>query len=283
MNTWHVSEHELTDYLSGTAGAVLTASVETHVLGCAQCRGSLAAAGGGAARPDTERRWAALVEQIDRPPSPRWSRWARWSGAHPSLVTRASVSSPPLLAAWLSALALVLLLPVLPVVLAGQEATTALLAVAPLAPMAAVVLAYRRATDPAGELALATPLAGFRLVATRAVLVAVAAAPAGVLLGLALGLPAYVAFGWLLPGLALSALVLVAGTILLDPTVVAGVLGGAWALAVTLPSLSPRGSSDLVADVVTSSGTQLLTLAVAVAALALAFARRDHVTYRRTA
>ena len=33
MNTWHVSEHELTAYLSGTAGAVLTASVETHVLG----------------------------------------------------------------------------------------------------------------------------------------------------------------------------------------------------------------------------------------------------------
>ena len=280
MNTWHVSEHELTAYLSGTAGAVLTASVETHVLGCAQCRGSLAAADGGAARPDTERRWAALVEQIDRPSSPRL---VRWSGAHPSLVTRASVSSPPLLAAWLTALALVLLLPVLPVVLAGREATTALLAVAPLAPMAAVVLAYRRATDPAGELALATPVAGFRLVATRALLVAVAAAPAGVLLGLALGLPTYVAFGWLLPGLALSALVLVAGTILLDPTVVAGVLGGAWALAVTLPSLSPRGSSDLVADVVTSSGTQLLTLAVAVAALALAFARRDHVTYRRTA
>ncbi len=280
MNTWHVSDHDLAAYLSGTAGAVLTASVEAHVLGCAQCRGALAAADGGAARPDTERRWAALVEQIDRPSSPRL---ARWSGAHPSLVTRASVSSRPLLAAWLSALALVLLLPVLPVVLAGREATTALLAVAPLAPMAAVVLAYRRATDPAGELALATPLAGFRLVATRALLVAVAAAPAGVLVGLALDLPTYVAFGWLLPGLALSALVLVAGTILPDPSVVAGVLGGAWALAVTLPSLSPRGSSDLVADVVTSSGTQLLALAVAVAALALAFARRDHVTYRRTA
>ena len=57
----------------------------------------------------------------------------------------------------------------------------------------------------------------------------------------------------------------------------------AVALAVTLPSLSSRGSPDLVTHVVTSSGTQLLTLAVAVAALALAFARRDHVTYRRTA
>jgi hypothetical protein len=104
-----------------------------------------------------------------------------------------------------------------------------------------------------------------------------------VLVALALGLPTYVAFGWLLPGLALSAMVLVAGTVLPDPAVAAAALGGAWALAVTLPSLSPRGSSDLVAAAVTSPGAQLLALAVAVAALALAFARRDHVTYRRTA
>jgi hypothetical protein len=220
------------------------------------------------------------VEQIDRPPT---SRLVRWPGTHSSLVPRASLSSRPLLAAWLSALALVLLLPVLPVLLAGRDATTALLAVAPLAPTAAVVLAYRRSTDPAGELALATPLAGFRLVATRALLVSVAAVPAGVLVALALGLPTYVAFGWLLPGLALSALVLVAGTVLPDPAVAAAALGGAWALAVTLPSLSPRGSSDLVAAAVTSPGAQLLALAVAVAALTLAFARRDHVTYRRTA
>jgi hypothetical protein len=280
VNTWHVSDDDLAAYLSGRAVAVLTASVEAHVLGCAECRGALATAGAGSARSDTERRWAALVERIDRP---RTSRLARWSGAHPSLLTRASVSSRPLLAAWLTALAVVLLLPVVPVLLAGREATTALLAVAPLAPMAAVVLAYRPATDPAGELAVATPLAGFRLVATRALLVALAAAPAGVLVALALGLPAYVALGWLLPGLALSAVVLVAGTVLPDPTVAAAGLGAAWALAVTLPSLSPGGSSDLVADIVTSPGTQLLALAVSVAGLALAIARRDHVTYRRTA
>jgi hypothetical protein len=280
VNSWHVSGPDLAAYLSGTGGPVLDASVEAHVIACARCRGTVAVAGGATARADSERRWAALVEQIDRPAG---SALARWTGAHVSLVARASVSSRPLLAAWLSALVLVLLLPVLPVVLAGREATTALLAVAPLAPVAAVVLAYRRSTDPAGELALATPLAGFRLVATRALLVAVAAAPAGVLLGLALDLPAYVAFGWLLPGLALSALVLVAGTMRLDPTVAAAVLGGGWAAGVALTSLSHRGSPALVAELVTSSGTQLLTLAVALAAFALAFARRDHVTYRRTA
>ena len=280
MNSWHVSEHDLATYLDRAAGPVLTASVETHVLGCATCRRTLATAGGTATRAETERRWATLAERIDRPTR---ATLVRRSGARAALVTRASLSSRPLLAAWLSALVLVLLLPVLPVVLAGREATTVLLAVAPLAPVAAVVLAYRRATDPAGELALATPLAGFRLVATRALLVAVVAVPAGVLVGLALDLPSYVVFGWLLPGLALSALVLVAGTMRLDPAVVAAVLGGAWAAGVTLTALSPRGSPGLVTDLVTSSDTQLLTLAVAAGAFALAYARRDHVTYRRTA
>jgi hypothetical protein len=280
VNTWHVSDDDLAAYLSGTAVAVLAASVEAHVLGCAECRGALAAAGAGRAHADTERRWVALVERIDRP-SP--SHLARWSGPHPSPVIRASVSSRPLLAAWLTALAVVLLLPVVPVLLAGREATTALLAAAPLAPMAAVVLAYRRSSDPAGELALGTPLAGFRLVATRALLVAVAAAPAGVLVALALGLSPYVAVGWLLPGFALSVMVLVAGTVLSDPAAAAGCLGAAWALAVTVPSLSPGGSSDLVVAVVTSPVTQSLALAVALAGLALAVARRDHVTYRRTA
>lgn len=280
MNTWHVSAHDLAGYLAGTAAPVLVASVEAHLLACATCRGTLAVAGGVEARADTERRWAALEQRMDRP-----SRFApaRRAGSRAALVVRASASSRPLLAAWASALVLVLLLPVLPVLLAGRQATTVLLAVAPLAPMVAVVLAYRRASDPAGELALATPLAGFRLVATRAVLVAAAAVPAGVLVGLALDLPSYVVFGWLLPGLALSALVLVAGTVLLDPAVAAAMLGGAWAAGVALTALSPRGSPALVADLVTSSGTQLVALTLAVAALALAFARRDHVTYRRTA
>ena len=276
VNAWHVSDPDLVAYLSGTAGTVLTASVESHLLGCAGCRGSLATARGAAGRADTDRRWTALVERIDRPQH-------SWSRVRPALLTRASVSSPPLLAAWLSAVVAVLVLPVLPVVLAGRDATTALLAVAPLAPLGAVALAYRRGSDPAGELALATPLAGFRLVAVRALLVALAAAPVGVLAAFALGLPSYVAFGWLLPGLALCSLVLLGGTVLRDPTVLAGALGAGWAVVVTLPALRSRGTSDLVADAVASSGVQLLTLTIAVAALALAYARRDHVTYRRTA
>jgi hypothetical protein len=277
VNAWHVSDHDLAAYLSGTAGTVLTASVESHLLGCTGCRGSLAAARGVGGRADTERRWTALAERIDR----QQQSWT--SRVRPTLVVRASVSSPPLFVAWLSAVVAVLVLPVLPVVLTGRDAATALLAVAPLAPLGAVALAYRRGSEPAGELALAAPLAGFRLVAVRSLLVALVAAPVGVLAAFALGLPSYAAFGWLLPGLALCSLVLLGGTVLRDPSVLAGVLGTGWALAVTLPALRSRGTSDLVADALASSGVQLLTLTIAVAALALAWARRDHVTYRRTA
>jgi hypothetical protein len=280
VNAWHLSNPDLAAYAAGSAGTVLTASVETHLVGCGECRAALTAAGGATTRANTEQRWAALVEELDRPVPGVLDRVTRpWR----PLLSRASVSSRPLLVAWLAAMGLLLGLPVLPVLVIGTGAATVLLAVAPLAPMIAVVLAYHQATDPAGELALATPVAGFRLVATRALAVALAAAPVGVVEALVLGLPSYVAFGWLLPGLALSALVLAAGTIRLDPAVAAGVLGGAWALAIALPTVSRLTSSDLVAQVVASPDAQLLTLAVAVTALALAFARRDHVTYRRTA
>ena len=94
-------------------------------------------------------------------------------------VTRPSLSTRPLLIAWVAAVGLLLILPPLPLLVGVAGGTTLLLAAAPLAPMIAVVLAYRQATDPAGELALATPMAGFRLVASGAV--AIVAMKIGVL------------------------------------------------------------------------------------------------------
>ena len=84
-------------------------------------------------------------------------------------------------------------------------------------------------------MALAAPVAGLRIVSGRALLVAIGAAPVGIAAALLLGLPLQVALGWLLPGLALSTLVLLAGTTRVDPALVAGVLGAAWAVAVARP------------------------------------------------
>ena len=158
------------------------------------------------------------------------------------------------------------------------------MALAPVAPLAAVALTYGRHAEPAGELALATPTAGLRVVAARAVLVALPAVPVGVGVALLLGLPTPVAFGWLLPG---AALAVAGGPGRHDP---AGSLGrrrvpgrrsGPW------PSRGPPRRAGVPADVVThlvaSAPIQLTALVVALAAIALTIARRDTVAYRRTA
>ena len=273
MSTWHATTEELVAYRDGSGDSVLASSIEAHLLACPHCRGVLAEHADG--RSDTERRWADLTARMDSP-SP-----AGWFAATRSRVTRPSLATRPLVAAWLLAMGLLVTLPLLPLLVVGSGGTTVLLAAAPLAPMIAVVLAYRQTTDPAGEMALATPMAGLRLVATRAVAVALTATPVGVGAALLLDLPAYVAFGWLLPGLALATLVLMAATLRVDPAATAALLGATWAVAIVLPTVFRRASADLVAQAVASPGPQLLALAVALVALGLAFTRRDHLAYRR--
>ena len=110
-----------------------------------------------------------------------------------------------------------------------------LLVLAPLAPMAAVTLAYREWADPAGEISLATPSAGLKLVALRALVVSLAALPLAFLVLLAVDtwagdVPMRLGAAWCLPGLALAALVLLAGTTRLDPFHVAIGISAAWAV-----------------------------------------------------
>jgi hypothetical protein len=146
-----------------------------------------------------------------------------------------------------------------------------------------VALAYRSAADPSGEIALATPMAGLRMVAARGLLVASVAAPLGVLPAVLLDVPLHLAAAWLLPGLALSSLVLLAGTTRFDPATVVAVLGTAWALAVATPGATRRMTAHAVAEQVASSETQVTAVAVVVVALALTFQRRQHISYRRSA
>ncbi|MET1058536.1 MAG: hypothetical protein ABWX84_03000 [Nocardioides sp.] len=274
MTTWHAHPNDLAAYVAGADDPVLAASVETHLLRCADCRTALASAAGtastaqgGPERSDTERRWDSLAAVVDTPRS--------------APLARLGVSTRPLRAAWLLAAFLVLLVPVVLAFATGRPGLpTVLLALAPIAPSLAVVVAYRTSADPAGEMALAVPVAGLRIVSARALLVALAAAPLGVAAALALQLPLAVALGWLLPGLALSSLVLLAGTTRLDPAVVAGGLGILWALAVGTPAASRRASVDAVVDTVAGAPVQLLALAIAVSAIALTVSRREQIAYR---
>ena len=284
MNThrteWHVGDDDLAGYESGALAPVLATSVETHLMGCEGCRERLART---APSQDVEDAWLTLADAIDRPSA---GPLGRFSGRHDLL--RSSIATPTMLAAALVGVALVVVVPLVAAVVAGDAAQVALLVVGPLAPVAAAGLAYRDWSDPAGEISLATPSAGLPLVAKRALLVAVGArVAAGVTLlvvGTRIDAPTTLFFSWVLPGLALTALVLLAGTTRVDPLRVSVGIGLGWAVAVVGGSTARRAlRPEAVLEVLASPALQTAALTVAVIALFVTVARRDLVSYRRTA
>ena len=171
-----------------------------------------------------------LADSIDRPsPTPL----GRLTGGH--WFVRSVIATPAMVQAALAALVLVGLVPLAAAMTAGDAGLVVLLVLAPLAPMAAVALAYRDWADPAGEISLATPSAGLKLVALRALVVSLAALPFAFLVLIAVDtwagdVPLRLGSAWCLPGLALAALVLLAGTTRLDPLHVAVGISAAWAV-----------------------------------------------------
>ena len=161
---------------------------------------------------------------------------------------------------------------------------------APLAPVAAVAIAYRGWSDPAGEICLATPTAGLRLVAMRALVVSLAALPLAFARSagrrhLDQAVPMRLAVAWCLPGLALAALVLLAGTTRIDPLHVALAverrLGGSRSLAAATVRRTLR--PEIFIDILASPAFQAAALVVALRRCLLTVARRDAVAYRRVA
>ena len=270
---WHADDHDLAAYVAGGTPPVLAASLESHLAGCPACRARLAALADPA---DRERAWARLADAVDRPSRHHW-------------VLRPAVATPAMLQAALAAVLLVGLVPLLTAAALGDAGLVALLVLAPLAPMAAVVLAYRDVSDPTGEMSLATPAAGLRLVALRSLLVAAVALPLAFLVLLAVDLwiedvPVRLALAWCLPGLALAAVTLLAGTTRVDPLNVALAAAGGWALLVgTVVTVHRTLRPEAFADLVAGPAVQAAALAVTAAAVLLTVVRRDTVAYRRTA
>ena len=77
---------------------------------------------------------------------------------------------------------------------------------------------------------------------------------------------------------------MLAGTTRLDPLRVALGLGLTWAVAVVVGGWAPRSlRPEAVLDVLDSPALQTAALAVVIVAIFLTVARRDLVSYRRTA
>ncbi|MGH9002662.1 MAG: hypothetical protein ACRDYV_05995, partial [Acidimicrobiia bacterium] len=208
------------------------------------------------------------ADEVDRPgPLARMDR----------VWVRSSFGSPPLVAAAVVALFLVLAVPVLADAVSPRAGVMALLAFAPLAPLLGVVAAFRPASDPAGEITLATPVATMRLVLLRTLLVAIASIPVGLLTALLLPVPTSLLLGWVLPGLALCAVTLAVGTRVEVGRLAVSLALGWGALVSMLARDIRRGSiTAALSDWVVNQPTAQITFAlVALAAGLVLAARRD--------
>jgi len=271
MTTWHL-DHDLAGrYSGGRVNDVLAASVEQHLVACAACRTLITV---DAPRLDTV--WAAIVEEVEAPRPRLLERSLRKVGI--SGQTAHLVAATPLLrGAWATGVVVLLGLAFL-ASHSSPRGTAVFVALAPVLPVLGVALAFSPRTDPALDMAAASPYSLVRLLAVRtAFVVATTMVPAA---GLALFLPGthWMTLGWLLPALAMCAVVLAAARHV-EPHLSAGVLAVAW---LGLTAWLRAAGDPLLVD--HGPLVQLVSIvALALAGWHLIVTRNDLVPHRRTA
>jgi hypothetical protein len=269
MTDWHADDAQLTAFRDGTLAPIAAASLEAHLIGCARCRTALAHATVGDATGRRDRIWHAIEDRIDRPSHDWRGQW--W--------LQTTIGTPSLVWASVALLLTLLAIPLFASIGSERAAVAVLYAIAPLAPVVGAVLAYRSDTDPAGELASASPLASVRLVLMRAAVVLVVAVPVGLAAAALLPVPFHLVIGWLLPGLALCAVVLAAAS-RVDPTRLAAALALAWAVVVAAAFANTRNvalNAALEQLFVNQRFTQVAFGALAAVATAVAVTRRADI------
>jgi hypothetical protein len=276
LDEWHVSDHDLERYVHHTIPAVTRASVESHLLECERCRTTLTVVHAHPVRtPGADRMWSRIADRVDVTGRPLRSS---------TTALQVSTSSPLLILATLGVACGVILSVAIASAAAPRASLPLFVMLAPLAPVIGAVLAFQTGIDPAGHLAGATPLASGRLPFFRALLscgaALVAVAVSSVFVPVGLDDVAV----WLLPGLALTALVVAIST-WVDPSRVALALVGGWAVTVSVWSWGPRSRSvrlDLGDFVAEQRSVQLALVVVTVCSVGVVFVRRNELPVWRS-
>lgn len=238
---WHLDRPLAQAYAAGRTDPVLTASVEQHVMACAECRATIGELVDPAA---LGRAWAEVRERIERP-RPRPLEWLLLRFGVDQVTARLLALTPSLRGAWLGGVVLVLCLAL---IAAGSDphGFVVFLAVAPVLPAVGVAFAFGPAADPSHEIASAAPYSSLRLLAVRTALVVATTLVPAAATGVLLSRDAWQAAAWLLPALALSGATLAVGA-RVPPVHTVTVLGGAW-VVLALSGLHPHGDPALVAE-----------------------------------
>ncbi|MEP1124879.1 MAG: zf-HC2 domain-containing protein [Ilumatobacter sp.] len=267
MNSWHVDERALRAYAERELVALERASVEAHVMGCGSCRGELGrVARGWVGTVSFEDLWGRVQTRVEVAPSVRTARWLQRIGvADSDTVVVRQIARQCL--QWTIAATLVLALAALAATLGLHDsAQLGFVLIAPLLPALGVAATYRLTPTTTAALEITSPYSPARLLLWRTGYAVATAVPASVAFGAVIPGDPWMAVAWLLPGGACTALVLVAAT-WTDPVRPAVVVAVSWLGIVA--SWQVRH----VPDAVVTPSTQLLSLAVALAAGAV-FARR---------
>ena len=267
---WHLDDALAARYERGAVTGVLAASVEQHLVGCATCRGLLRADD---ARLDAV--WSGIVEQVQAPRVGLLERTLR--ALHVSGPTaRLVAATPTLRGGWLLSV-LVLLVLALLASHASPRGTLVFAALAPVLPLAGVALSFGHRFDPMLEIAAASPYSLVRLVAARtAFVLATTLLPAAAVAPFLPG-STWTTVGWLLPGLAMSSLVLAAAP-RVEPLTTATVLAAGWTALVLW-----RAAADRPLLLEHGVLVQLVSAAALAAAAASLLHRHDLTSSRRTA
>lgn len=265
--TWHADDALIGRYLRGEAGAMPAAALEQHLTGCATCRARM---GTHVDVAPLELIWDRIQEDVQAPAPTLVKRLLTRVGVPEPDALLVSVA-PSLRTSWLLGLVITLSFVGLGAAYGGTRGLASFLLVAPLVPMAGVALAYGPDVDPSYEVGVAAPYSDARLLLLRTAAVLVTCLPLVLAAGLLVPALSWTAVSWLLPALALTAVVLAAST-WVRPTVVAGGLGIAWSVAVAAAGFERDPGAVL---------TPRLLLVYAGVGLAAAFVLRlriDHLT-----
>jgi hypothetical protein len=228
---WHADHESLRGLVDGNLGPVIAASLEAHLMRCADCRGQLNSL---AFTDPVEQSWSAIRAQVEAP--------------HPGVVERllhgvgVSAESGRLLAAvpamrggWLAGVTFALAFAGSAAALGADLGTSMFLLVAPLVPVAGVAAAFGGDADPSHEIVVTTPYSAARLLLLRTAAVLATCAPVAVLVGLILPGPGWLAVAWLSPAAAGIGVTLALAPIV-GLTYSATAVGAVWSLLCVIAS-----------------------------------------------
>ena len=269
MTGWHLDDDILRRYVERSDSLAEGASVEQHLLSCAQCRARVSPA---VDVIDLAAVWDRTRDAVEVPRPSVFERLLRAAGL-PAHEARLVAVASAFRSAWLVGVTAILAFAALAAAMGQARGMWLFLAVAPVVPCLVVASSYDPWMDPALEPELVTPYPVLRLILLRTIAVLALALPAVLLFGLVV--PGETAFAWLLPAVGFVAVVLAAST-WVSPLRAAIAVSTVWLAAVWL--LAARSGSP---EAVLQARTQAAFLALAAASFSIFLLRRRRLRQLR--